>query len=61
MNKFFECSVHYLEDDAEKETKKILLVDTMSFTESEANVTHYLKDWDGINDFGIKKMAKVSF
>lgn len=60
MNRYYESSLTYLEDGADKETKVVYLVDAMSFMEAESNLTKYLNEWD-IEDFNIKSIKKVAY
>lgn len=61
MKGFFECSVSYLEDGADKQTKKVFMVDAGTYTESEAHVTEFLINTEDIRNFVINNMKKVSF
>lgn len=60
MRLFFETSISYYSQEANKTIKQVYLVQALSFTEAEANMTTYLGDCD-IKDFDIKGIKKVKF
>lgn len=60
MRGFFETGIRYYDQDQEKTISQLYLVEALSFTEAEANVTTYLTDID-VKDFEIKAIKKNAY
>lgn len=61
MIRYFECSLTFYEERASKQTKRVYLVDALTFTEAEANMTKYMTEWEDIQDFTIKSMKRIKY
>ena len=57
MRGFYETKIKHYSEEIEKLVTKLFLVEGLSFTEAEANITEYLTDID-IKDFEILAMKK---
>lgn len=61
MENYFKGTVSYMEEGADKKTTKNFMVDSLTFTEAEANLTKYMTDIEDVQDFVIKTLTRVSF
>lgn len=60
MRGFFETKIGYFDQDQDKTVTQLYLVEALTFTEAEANITTYLTDFD-IKDFDIKSISKNAY
>jgi len=56
MKSFFECNISFREDGEDKDTKQVLLIDALSFTESEASIAKYFKDLNALNVISMNRV-----
>ena len=61
MKYLFEVKVSYRPEMADKECTKVYLFESMSYTECEANVGVYMREYEGVEECRIKSMSPKSF
>jgi hypothetical protein len=61
MEKYYEATVEYVEElnnGKEKKRREVILVNALSVTESEANVTKHLNSINNQLDFTVKQVRE---
>ncbi len=61
MKQLFEGKITYKEEGADKESTYSYLIDALTFTEAETNLTKYMVDWMDIKDFYVKSLTHKSY
>lgn len=64
MSKWYECKVKYLKvnaDGTQKTTSEQYLVDALSFTEAEANITKELESYASLGEFSVVSIKTARY
>lgn len=57
----FEVNILFREEGHEKDTKKVYLINALTYAESEYNITQYLLDYEEVKDFKIPTMKRTHY